>query len=83
MIPHQQQRERSLSPDSLEQRLLKQQMFVEDDDESFLSSSSSSLIDSINIDSQQHHSNSTKTILKTLTAHGLLNTLTFSNENND
>ena len=77
----QQRRERSLSPDSLEQRLLKQQMLLEEDvdDESFLSSSSPSLVDSINIDPQHRQSNSTKTFLKTLTSHGLLSALTFSN----
>lgn len=81
----QQRRERSLSPDSLEQRLLKQQMLFDDDvdDESFLSSSPS-FIDSINIDAQQRHSNSTKTILKTLTSHGLFSAWTFTNGlNND
>jgi hypothetical protein len=60
---------------------------ADDDDESILtsssSSSSSSLGDSINIDQQQRHSNSTKAILKTLTSHGLLNTLSFSNDNDD
>jgi hypothetical protein len=88
----QQQRERSLSPDSLEQRLLKQHMMPDDggggdDDESFLSSSSS-LVDSFSIDQQQtppqlRHSTSTKTILKTLTSHGLFRTLSFSNDNED
>jgi hypothetical protein len=81
-----QQRERSISPDSLEQRLFKQQMILDDvvDDESILSSSPS-LVDSIDIDQpQQRHSNSTKTILKTLTSHGrLLNTISFSNDNDD
>ncbi|CAF3400209.1 unnamed protein product [Rotaria sp. Silwood1] len=91
MIPieqQQQQRERSLSPDSLEQRLFKQHIIPDniDDDESFLSSSSSSsssLIDSISIDQQQRQLNSTKTIVHKLTSHGLLNTLSFSNDDND
>ena len=81
----QKQRERSLSPDSLEQRLFKQQILLNDDDdeeeeeeESFLSSS-----DSISIDLQQRQSNSTRTILKTFTSHGLLSTLTFFNDDND
>jgi hypothetical protein len=84
-----QQRELSLSPDSLEQRLIKHQMILDDgvdDDESVLSSSSSSLVDSIGIDqlqSQKRHSNSTKTILKTLTSHSLLNAISFSNENDN
>jgi len=84
----QQQRERSLSPDSLEQRLFKQQILVDDvfvdddEDESFLSSSSS-LIDSISIDPQLRQSNSTRTLLKTFTSHGLLSTLTFPNDNNN
>ena len=86
----QQQRERSLSPDSLEQRLLKQHIISDDgneDDESFLSSSSSSsLVDSVSTDQEQtspqlRHSNSTKTILKTLSSHGFFSTLSFSNDN--
>lgn len=92
MIPiekQQQQRERSLSPDSLEQRLFKQHMLIDDcvdDDESILSSSSS-LVDSISIDQlqpqQQRQSNSTKNFLKTLTSHALLNAISFSNNNDD
>jgi hypothetical protein len=76
----QKQRERSLSPDSLEQRLFKQQILLEDDDdeESFLSSS-----DSISIDPQQRQSNSTRTLLKTFTSHGLLSTLTLFNDDDD
>lgn len=92
MIPiDRQPHERSLSPDSLEQRLLKHQIMLGDggdDDESFpsstssSSSSSSSLVDSINLDQQQsqsRQSKSTKTIIKTLTSHGLLTNLTFVN----
>jgi hypothetical protein len=86
MIPiEEQQRERSLSPDSLEQRLLKHHTMPDDgddDDESFLSSSSS-LVDSITNDPQHRHSNSTKSILKTLTSHGLLSTLSFQNDDDD
>ncbi|CAF2397323.1 unnamed protein product [Rotaria sp. Silwood2] len=87
MVPieqQQQQRERSLSPDSLEQRLFKQHIIPDndDDDESFLSSSSS-LVDSISIDQQQHQLNSTKTIVHKLTSHSLLNTLSFSNDEDD
>ncbi|UJR27925.1 hypothetical protein I4U23_009185 [Adineta vaga] len=94
MIPIEQQqrhqkhihREHSLSPDSLEQRLLKQQLIsddIGDEDESFLSSSPS-LADSISIDQQQIHQrqfNSTKTIRKTLTYHGLLNSQSFFSNN--
>jgi len=86
MIPieQRQHRERSLSPDSLEQRLLKHHLISDDggdDDESFLSSSPS-LADSFSID-QQRHSNSTKTIRKTLTYHGLLSTQSFFSNDND
>ena len=82
----QQQRECSLSPDSLEQRLFKQQIISDnaDDDESFLSSSSS-LVDSISIDqpkSQQRHLNSTKTINKTFTSRSFFNNLAFLNDAN-
>ena len=81
------QRERSLSPDSLEQRLLKQHLMGDDadDDESPLTSSSS-FIDSISVEPPQTHhsatrsSNSTKTILKTLTSHGFLS---FANDHDD
>lgn len=84
-------RERSLSPDSLEQRLLKQQqqqqqiMTDEADDESVLTSSSS-MIDSMSIERSQptvRPSTSTKTILKTLSSHGLLTTLSFPTENDE
>ncbi|CAF3754115.1 unnamed protein product [Adineta steineri] len=88
MIPieqQQQHRECSLSPDSLEQRLLKHHLISDDgvggdEDESFLSSSPS-LADSISIN-QQCHTNSTKTFRKTLTYHGLHNNQSFfTNEN--
>lgn len=81
------QRERSISPDSLEQRLLKHHLMGDDvdDDESPLTSSSS-FIDSISVEPPQTHhsatrsSNSTKTILKTLTSHGFLS---FSTDHED
>ncbi|CAF4528752.1 unnamed protein product [Rotaria socialis] len=88
MVPMEQQqqqpRERSLSPDSLEQRFFKHHLMPDsvDDDESFLSSSPS-LVDSINIDQQQHQLNSTKTIVHKLTSNGLLSTLSFINDNDN
>lgn len=80
----QRQRERSLSPDSLEQRLLKQQIIpdVGDDDESFLSSSSS-LVDSISIDQQQGHLSSARTVVHKLTSHGVLSSISFSNDDDN
>ena len=80
------QREHSLSPDSLEQRLLKHHLMGDDvDDDESLLTSSSSLIDSISAEPPQSYptsrsSNSTKTILKTLTSHGFLS---FSNDHDD
>ncbi|CAM4773337.1 unnamed protein product [Rotaria magnacalcarata] len=87
MVPMEQQqqpRERSLSPDSLEQRFFKHHIMPDsvDDDESFLSSSPS-LVDSINIDQQQRQLNSTKTIVHKLTSNGLLSTLSFINDNDN
>ena len=81
-------RERSLSPDSLEQRLFQQQHLMADDldnDESLLSSSSS-FIESISTEQQAQparHAHSSASIFKTLSSHGLLNTLSFQNEIDD
>ncbi|CAF0825168.1 unnamed protein product [Adineta ricciae] len=80
-----QHREHSLSPDSLDRRFSKQQQQlisddVVDEDESFLSSSPSLASDSISIDQPQVHQrqfNTTKSIRKTLTYHGLLNSQSF------
>lgn len=80
----QQQREHSLSPDSLEQRFFKHHIIPEpiDDDESFISSSSS-LIDSISVDDQQRPINSTKTVVHKLPSNGFFNCLSFENNHND
>ena len=84
-------RERSLSPDSLEQRLFQQHLMADDlDNDESLLSSSSSFIESISTEQQQQqpsqparHAHSSASIFKTLSSHGLLNTLSFQNELDD